>query len=393
MSFDGKTIVVGVTGGIAAYKTCELVSSLKKQGADVFVVMTENAQQFVSKLTFETLSNHRVVSDMWDRDFEWEVEHISLAKRADLFLIAPCTANVIGKLANGIADDFLTTTAMAMTCPILLAPAMNTAMLNSAAFLENEMTLKKRGVHFVYGGAGRLACGDVGAGRMAEPSELLQSAAEILFPRNDYAGKTVLITAGATSEPIDPVRFITNRSSGKMGCALADAVVRRGGKVILIHGNMRVQPQNACCKIAVETTQQMFDAVMAHLQDADIIIKAAAPADYKVAECAKQKIKSPTLILNLEKNPDIAAAVGKQKGDRKLIIFSAETENLQKNAGEKLKKKGADMVVANDITVPGAGFDVDTNIVQLISPHKTENIDILSKTDLADVLLDRILEL
>lgn len=390
MNFDGKTIVVGVTGGIAAYKTCELVSSLKKQGADVFVVMTEHAQKFVSKLTFETLSNHRVIGDMWDRNFEWEVEHISLAKRANLFVIAPCTANVAGKLANGIADDFLSTTAMAMTCPILLAPAMNTAMLNSAAYRDNETTLKNRGVHFVYGGSGHLACGDVGAGRMAEPADIERAIAELLFPRNDYVGKTVLITAGATSEPIDPVRFITNRSSGKMGCALADAVVRRGGKVILIHGNMRVQPQLSCRQIAVETTQQMFDAVMAHLPEADIIIKAAAPADYKVSEISSQKVKAASLTLELVKNPDIAAAVGKQKGNKKLIIFSAETENLQKNAAEKRKKKGADMVVANDVTMPGAGFDTDTNIAKLISAQGTEDTGMLSKAALADLILDRI---
>lgn len=393
MNFDGKTIVVGVTGGIAVYKTCELVSSLKKQGANVFVVMTENAQRFVSKLTFETLSGNYVVGDMWVRDREWEVEHIALAKRADLLVIAPCTANMAGKLAHGIADDFLSTTAMAMRCPILLAPAMNTAMLESNAYRDNEAVLQKRGVHFLYGGAGRLACGDIGAGRMAEPVDILHAIADILQPRNDYDHKTVLITAGATVEPIDPVRFITNRSSGKMGCALADAVCERGGKVILIHGNMRVQPRYACHSIAVETTQEMYDAVLANLPTADIIIKAAAPADYRVETVADNKIKSAALSLELVKNPDIAAAVGKQKGNRKLIVFSAETENLQKNAAEKRKKKCADMIVANDVTINGAGFDVDTNIVKLITDQGTEDVAMMKKTELAHLILDRILEL
>lgn len=393
MSFQGKTVVVGVTGGIAAYKTCELVRSFKKQGADVFVVMTENACRFVSALTFETLSANPVVHNMWRRDREWEVGHVALAKRADLFVIAPCTANVTAKLAHGIADDFLSTTAMAMTCPILIAPAMNTAMLYSAAYQKNAAVLQKRGVNFLYGKAGSLACGDVGDGRMAEPDEIISAAAELLNVRNDYVGKTVLITAGATLEPIDPVRYITNRSSGKMGCALADAVTRRGGSVLLVHGSMRVQPQKTCCQIAVETTQQMFDAVMENLPQADIIIKAAAPSDYRVTEQASSKLKLQELTLHLTKNPDIAAAVGAMKGDKKLIVFSAETESLEKNAKEKLKKKSADLVVANDVTVQGAGFDVDTNVVKLITATACQDIEIMSKTMLADVILDKILEL
>lgn len=393
MTLAGKTIVVGVTGGIAAYKTCMLVSSLKKQGANVFVVMTKNAEQFVTKLTFETLSGNRVICDMWDRDYEWEVEHVSLAKRADLLVVAPCTANMAGKLARGIADDFLSTTAMAMTCPILLVPAMNTAMLNSAAYRENAEILSRRGIAFLYGESGYLACGDVGSGRMAEPADIERKIAEILQTHDDYAGKTVLITAGATCEPIDPVRYITNRSSGKMGCALADAVVRRGGNVILVHGNMTATPKLPCDCVAVQTTEQMYDAVLARLSRADVIIKAAAPADYKVAQTADRKIKSQSLELQLSKNPDIAAAVGKVKGNRKLVVFSAETEDLLQNASEKRKKKNADIVVANDVTRDGAGFDTDTNIVTLITESGVEEIPKMAKTALADVILDRILSL
>lgn len=390
MNFSGRTIAVGVTGGIAAYKTCALVSLLKKAGADVYVAMTENAARFVSKLTFETLSGHRVVTDMWARDFEWEVEHISFAQRADIFVVAPCTLNMAGKLAAGIADDFLSTTLFAARCPVLLAPAMNTAMLESAAYKANEQILKDRGYAFIYGGAGRLACGDVGAGRMAEPEEIEARLYEMLYPKRDFAGKTVLVTAGATQEALDPVRYITNRSSGKMGCALADAAARRGARVVLVAGYMRVQPKESVERVDVSTTQEMYDAVLSRVPACDYIIKAAAPADYRVEQAAGNKIKDASLTLKLVKNPDIAAAVGACKGGAKLAVFAAETENLVENAQIKLRKKNADLVVANDVTKEGAGFDADTNIAVLVTAAGARPLPCMAKSALADVILDTL---
>ena len=393
MNLKGKNIVVGVTAGIAAYKVCYVVSALKKAGAEVFVVMTENATQFVRPLTFETLSGNRVIVDTFDRDFEWEVEHVSLAKKADLFLVAPCTADFAGKLANGIADDFLSTTAMAMKCPVVLAPAMNTNMITSAAYLENERVLKERGVLTVESASGYLACGDVGKGRMAEPDEIVDFVKKILIPNPDYANKTVLVTAGGTSEPIDPVRFITNRSSGKMGIAIAQKALARGAKVILITGNISVPVPEGAERINVSTTAEMYDAVMANMKYADVIIKAAAPSDYSVKNYSDIKIKGESITLTLKKNPDIAAAAGKIKGDRKLVIFSAETNDCEKYAREKLLAKNADLAVLNDVTQTGAGFNSDTNIVTFITKDTVEHIPKTEKTVIADMLLDRILKL
>lgn len=393
MNLKGKNIVVGVTAGIAAYKVCYVVSALKKAGAEVFVVMTENATQFVRPLTFETLSGNRVIVDTFDRDFEWEVEHVSLAKKADLFLVAPCTADFAGKLANGIADDFLSTTAMAMKCPVVLAPAMNTNMITSAAYMENERVLKERGVLTVESVSGYLACGDVGKGRMAEPDEIVDFVKKILIPNPDYANKTVLVTAGGTSEPIDPVRFITNRSSGKMGIAIAQKALARGAKVILITGNISVPVPEGAERINVSTTAEMYDAVMANMKYADVIIKAAAPSDYSVKNYSDNKIKGESITLTLKKNPDIAAAAGKIKGDRKLVIFSAETNDCEKNAREKLLAKNADLAVLNDVTQAGAGFNSDTNIVTFITKDTVEHIPKTEKTVIADMLLDRILKL
>ena len=393
MNLKGKNIVVGVTAGIAAYKVCYVVSALKKAGAEVFVVMTENATQFVRPLTFETLSGNRVIVDTFDRDFEWEVEHVSLAKKADLFLVAPCTADFAGKLANGIADDFLSTTAMAMKCPVVLAPAMNTNMITSAAYMENERVLKERGVLTVESASGYLACGDVGKGRMAEPDEIVDFVKKILIPNPDYANKTVLVTAGGTSEPIDPVRFITNRSSGKMGIAIAQKALARGAKVILITGNISVPVPEGAERINVSTTAEMYDAVMANMKYADVIIKAAAPSDYSVKKYSDNKIKGESITLTLKKNPDIAAAAGKIKGDKKLVIFSAETNDCEKNAREKLLAKNADLAVLNDVTQAGAGFNSDTNIVTFITKDTVEHIPKTEKTVIADMLLDRILKL
>jgi len=389
-NLSGRTVVVGVTGGIAAYKSCEIVSSLVKMGVNVRVVMTQNATHFVAPLTFETLSNNRVVADMFDRDFEYDVAHISLAKAADLLIIAPCTANFVGKFAGGIADDFLTTFAMAATCPVLLAPAMNTAMYESASYKDNETKLRARGVMLVDPIKGRLACGDSGSGKMAEPQAIIASAVSILSHNKDYAGKTVLITAGATREPIDPVRFVSNYSSGKMGIALAKAASLRGAKVILIHGNVNVPIDPSWTSVAVRSTEDMYREVTALYKDADIIIKAAAPCDYRIDKVSDQKIKAHSLTVSLTKNPDIAAFVGANKGKRKLVVFCAESENLLDNAKRKLLDKNADWVIANDITQEGAGFDVDTNIATLISRDKQTQLDIMTKEQLAHKILDAV---
>lgn len=390
MNLSGKNAVVCVTGGIAAYKTCHVVSSLRKAGARVFVVMTKNATEFVTPLTFETLSGNRVVVDTFDRDFEWEVEHVSLAKKADIFIVAPMTADFAAKLARGIADDFASTTALAMKCPMLLAPAMNVNMITAEAYEENEKILRERGAYFVESGSGFLACGDVGKGRMAEPEQIVKAAFDILVPKPDYDGKTVLVTAGGTSEPIDPVRFITNRSSGKMGVAIASKALDRGAKVILVAGNITVPVPDGIERIDVTTTQEMYDAVLGNLDRADIVVKAAAPADYAVEKISDKKIKSDELTLRLKKNPDIAAAVGKIKGDKKLVIFSAETDDCEANARGKLQKKNADMVVLNDVTKKGAGFNTDTNIVTVITRETKKDFGLLEKTALADLLLDEI---
>lgn len=391
MNLKGKCVMVGVTGGIAVYKVCELVSSLRKQGAEVCVAMTENATKFVSPLTFETLSANRVVVDMFDPAREWEVEHISLAKKADVCVIAPCTADFAGKLAAGIADDFLSTTVMACKCPVLIAPAMNTNMLESAAYRDNEKLLRSRGYLFVDPGSGMLACGDKGSGRLAEPKEIEERVIELLFPKKDYDGKTVLVTAGGTAEPIDPVRFICNRSSGKMGFAIALAAADRGAQVIFVRGRTDAGIGDARFEtIDVSTTREMYDAVLANVSRSDVIIKAAAPCDYRPCVAAKQKIKSDAFSLELEKTEDIAAAAGKIKGGRKLVVFAAETENLEANASAKLLKKNADLVVANDVTAEGAGFGTDTNIVTLIDRRGAEKLPIMPKRQLADVILDRI---
>lgn len=390
----GKTVVLGITGGIAAYKSCEIVSRLVKLSASVHVVMTKNAQQFVSKLTFETLSNNRVITDTFNRDFSWEVEHVSLAKRADIFVVAPATANFIGKAANGIADDFLTTTLMAVKSPILIAPAMNTAMLDSAANIVNMKTLSERGYLFIEPGQGRLACGDVGRGRMSEPAEIVDAIISILFPKRDYVGKTVIVTAGATVEPIDPARHLSNRSSGKMGAALARALVKRGANVRFIAASISAPvPPGVISTERVSTTSQLLDAVVNSYRTADMLIMAAAPCDYCPTSFSENKIKSESLTLNLVKNPDIAKTVGQSKGDKKLIIFSAETQDLEINAANKRQSKYADMVVANNILEPGAGFDTDTNRVTILTDKETFVTPLLSKDEISDIILDRAIKL
>ncbi|HEY8444359.1 MAG TPA: bifunctional phosphopantothenoylcysteine decarboxylase/phosphopantothenate--cysteine ligase CoaBC [Clostridia bacterium] len=392
-SLKDKTIVIGISGGIAAYKICALTSSLQKQGADVHIVMTEHAQHFVTPLTLQTLSRNKVIIDMFDTNFEPNVKHISLAKKADILVIAPATANVIAKIAHGIADDFLTTNTLATTAPKLICPAMNTEMLNNPITQDNIKKLENLGFHILYGEEGHLACGDVGSGRMAEPEAIEQIIKEILSKKKDLTGKTVLITAGATREDIDGVRCITNYSSGKMGTALAKEAISRGADVIFIYGNVSVPVDFKAQKVQVFSTQDMYDAVMRHYKAADIIIMAAAPSDYRVKNKFDQKIKSPEVVLELEKNVDIAQEIGKVKGDKILVIFAAETQDTIQNAQNKLVKKNADMAVANNVRLEGAGFGTDTNVASLIFKDKIVNLDKMQKTELAEVIFDNILSL
>lgn len=388
-----KTVVIGITGGIAAYKICTLTSSLKKQGADVHIIMTKNAANFVTPLTLQTLSNNKVVIDMFDTNFEHDVKHISLAKKADILVIAPATANVIAKIANGIADDFLTTNILATKAPILICPAMNTNMLLNSITQENISKLKNRGFYILYGQEGLLACGDEGAGRMAEPQVIEENIISILNKKKDLLNKTVLITAGATREDIDGVRCITNYSSGKMGVALAQACIDRGAEVIFIYGSMSVNCDFIENKIQIKSTDDMYNAVMKNYKSADIIIMAAAPSDYKIKNKYSQKIKAQNVTLELEKNIDIAQEIGKIKEDRILVVFAAETENTLENAQQKLIKKNADMAVANNVSLAGAGFGTDTNIASLVFKDKIINLDKMQKTQLAEIILDNVLTL
>ena len=387
----GKNVVLGVTGCIAAYKSCDIVSRLKKLGANVDVIMTDNACEFVMPLSFETLSGNAVVTSTFKREKEYDVKHVSLAKKADLFLVAPATANIIGKFAQGIADDMLSTTYMASKAPKVVCPAMNTNMYESEPVQQNIATLKERGVTIVEAIEGRLACGDVGKGKMAEPVDIVKIVEDILQPVQDYKGKKVLVTAGATEEDIDGVRVITNHSSGKMGCAIARALADRGAEVTLVRGKMTVDTPSCVFKeVKITTTLDMLDAVKDNM-DNDVFIMAAAPADYRVKNKSTQKIKAESLTLELEKNPDIAKYVGENKGDKVLVIFSAETENLIENATNKLKKKNADFVVANDVTKDGAGFYGDTNIATIISKegYSVES-GLVSKDSLAHIILDTV---
>ena len=389
----GKHVVLGVSGGIAAYKSCELVSRLKKLGADVHVIMTRNAEEFVAPLSFETLSDNKVVRGMFEEREEHDVRHVALAKLADVFVVAPATANVIAKFARGIADDMLSTTWLASDAPKLVAPAMNTAMYDDEATQENISLLKERGVMFVEPGVGRLACGDTGRGKMAEPADIAERIQEILRPVRDFEGKRVLVTSGATEEYIDGVRVITNHSSGKMGCALAEAAAERGAEVVLVHGRMSVPvPEGVAKAVRVHTTLEMMDAVLAETEAADVIVMAAAPADYRPKETFTSKLKSETLTMEFVKNPDIAKAVGERKGGRKLVVFSAETDSLIDNAKKKVASKNADLAVANDVTKEGAGFYCDTNIASLVGRNgEVRECGLMTKRELADVILDAVL--
>lgn len=389
----GKTVILGVCGGIAAYKAVELVSRLVKLGAEVHVIMTEAAAEFVTPLTFREISGRPVHTTMWTEPKTWNVEHIALARRADLFVIAPATANILGKLANGIADDFLSTTVMATPAPVLLVPAMNSNMYLNPATQDNLKTLQLRGFHLMEPQSGLLACGTEGIGRLPEPLEIVERILAHFHTAHSLKGYRVLVTAGGTREAIDPVRYIGNRSSGKMGYALAAAASERGASVKLVSGPVSLSAPPGVTLISVESALEMRKAVLAAFPDTDIVIKAAAVADYRPEAVADQKIKksSDLLTLTLTKNPDILAELGKLKTTQFLVGFAAETQELDAHATQKLRKKNLDMLVANDVTKAGAGFDSDTNIVKLFSSDGTvEELSKMSKTELGRVILDRI---
>ena len=390
-------VVLGVTGGIAVYKACELLRLLQKRGIDVFVVMTQNACRFVAPLTFETLSGHPVAVDTFDRPQTWEVEHIALAKRADLFLIAPATANIMGKMACGIADDMLSTTVMATRAPVLVAPAMNTGMWENAAVQQNVKTLRARGVEIVAPVSGHLACGDNGAGKLEDVAVIAERACELLFAKKDMEGLHVMVTAGPSREALDPVRYISNRSSGKMGYAIAQAAQKRGAEVTLLSGPVAIEAPQGVKLVPFTTTQELFDRASELAQEQDLLIQAAAPADYRAKEIAPQKIKKQggePMTFTLVENPDVAATLGKAKRSGQVFVgFAAETNDVLAHARDKLARKNLDMIVANDVTRPGAGFDVDTNIVTLITKDGQEALPMMSKAEVAQRILDRALAL
>ena len=397
MDLTGREIVLGVTGGIAAYKSAEVVSRLRHLGANVHVIMTKNATEFVSPLTFQTLSANQVVTDTFQAPEYWNVEHVALAKRAEIFVIAPATANIMAKIACGIADDMLSTTVLATKAPVLLAPAMNTGMWTAAATQANLKTLQERGIQFVGPDSGILACGDEGAGRMSEPEAIVAAICDRLNARSDLAGMKVLVTAGATRERLDPVRYMTNDSSGKMGFAIAEAARARGAEVTTVYGNVTAQVPAGIRRIQIESAQELYDVMMREAPEQDIIIQAAAVCDYRFEKTAKSKIKKAegeALMLTLTENPDVAKAVGaiKKKGQT-LVGFAAETDNAKKNAVDKLKKKNLDMIVANDVTMPGAGFNVDTNVASLITKDGIEEEPLMTKRELADKIIDKIISL
>lgn len=389
----GKTVVLGVCGGIAAYKAVDVVSRLVKCGATVHVIMTAAAAQFVTPLMFREISGQPVYTTMWEEPKLWNVEHIALARRADLFVIAPATANMIGKIANGIADDFLSTTVMATTAPVLLVPAMNTEMYLSAATQTNLKTLADRGFHLMTPESGPLACGTAGIGRLPESSAIVERIAAHFSAGKSLQGVRLLVTAGGTREAIDPVRYIGNRSSGKMGYAIAAVAAERGAEVILVSGPVSLAAPTGVTRVSVESALEMRDAVLAAFPTVDIVIKAAAVADYRPDVVAEQKIKkqSSNMTVNLIKNPDILAELGSSKSSQFLVGFAAETQDLAKNATEKLRRKNLDMLVANDVTQAGAGFESETNIVKVFyQDGVSEELPQMSKLELAAVLLDRV---
>ena len=389
-----KTVLVGVSGSIAAYKAAELVSLLVKQHAEVHVIMTENATKFISPITFETLSNNKCPVDTFDRNFQFNVEHISLAKKADVCIIAPATANVIAKLANGIADDMLTTTVLACRCPKIVAPAMNTAMYENPVTQRNLKELELFGWEVMATASGRLACGDVGSGKCPEPARMLEAIINTVSHEKDMTGLKVLVTAGATRESLDPVRFITNHSTGKMGYAIAAAAAARGAEVTLVSAKSELAPPAYVNVVDVVNTQQMFDAVTTRSADCDIIIKAAAVSDYRPAAYSDEKVKKKDgdMSIALERTPDILKYLGEHRVEGQFLCgFSMETQNMLENSRKKLEKKNLDMIAANNLKQAGAGFGTDTNVLTLITADSVKELPMVSKRDAADLLLDEIL--
>lgn len=392
-----KTVVIGVSGGIAVYKTLDVISRLRKLGVNVNVIMTKSATEFVTPLSFQSLSQNYVVCDMFEDPKTWDVEHVSLAKRADVFLIAPATANVIGKIANGIADDMLTTTVMATKAKVLIAPAMNTNMYENPILQRNINTLKELGYNFVEPESGRLACGDTGKGKLASSEIIVDEVVKLLSKEQDLKGKSIIVTAGPTVESIDPMRYITNRSTGKMGYSIAKEAIERGADVTLITGPTNLTPpQNLKKLVKIESAKDMYEAVLENLDGNDVVIKSAAVADYKPKNYSNKKIKKSDddLIIELDRNKDIAQEIGKIKNNKILVGFAAETNDLIENASLKIKKKNLDFIVANDLTKEGAGFGVDTNIVKIID--KEGNITEypkMKKEEVANIILDKIKEL
>ena len=390
-----KTVVIGVSGGIAAYKACDVVSRLKKLNANVHVIMTKGATEFVTPLTFQSLSQNYVVSDMFEEPKTWDVEHISLAKKADVFLIAPATANVIGKIANGICDDMLTTTVMATTGKVLIAPAMNTNMYKNPILQRNIRTLKELGYNFVNPESGRLACGDVGEGKLASPETIVEAVVDLFSnQKKDLEGKKILITAGPTVESIDPVRYLTNRSTGKMGYAIAKIAASRGADVTLVSGPTNIEPPSNIKKLVkVQSAKDMYNAIIDNFDENQVIIKSAAVADYKPKNYCNKKIKKSNddLVIELDRNKDIAYEIGKIKKDKILVGFAAETNDLIENAKRKVEKKNLDFIVANDLTEEGAGFGTDTNIVKIIDREgNISKYPQMKKDEVAGVILDKV---
>ena len=390
----GKCVVLGVTGSIAAYKIANLASALVKLGADVNVIMTKNATNFINPITFETLTSNKCLVDTFDRNFQFNVEHVSLAKKADIFMVAPASANVIGKIAHGIADDMLTTTIMACKCKKIISPAMNTNMFENPILQDNLETLRKYGYEIIDPANGYLACGDTGAGKMPEPDVLLQYILRDLAHEHDMAGKKVLVTAGPTAEAIDPVRFITNHSTGKMGYAIAKAAMERGAEVTLVSGPVAIEPPMFVEVVNVRSAAEMADAVKAKAGECDIIIKSAAVADYRPKVVADEKIKKSDAeaSIELERTEDILSFLGANKKPGQLVVgFSMETENMLENSKAKLKKKNVDMIVANNLRTAGAGFGTNTNVVTLITPEDAKELPIMSKEEVANAIFDEIL--
>lgn len=393
--FKGKNIILGVTSSIAAYKSANVASALVKKGCNVNVLMTENATNFINPLTFEELTKHKCIIDTFDRNVQYNVAHISLAVSADAFIIAPASANVIGKIANGIADDMLTTTVMACKCPVIISPAMNTNMYENPIVQDNLAKLERFGYIIVPPAEGRLACGAIGKGKMPDEQVLLDYLERALSDKQDFKGKRVLVTAGPTQESIDPVRYITNHSSGKMGYAVARQAMLRGAEVTLVSGKVNLPPVPFVKMIYITTAEDMYNAVTSEFENTDIVIKAAAVADFRPKRIADDKLKKADGMDSIELEPtkDILKELGKNKKNRFICGFSMETKNMTENSRKKLENKNLDMIVCNNLKVEGAGFQGDTNVVTVIDKTNITELCIMSKTEVADKILDRIAEI